>query len=125
MATHAAIKNNPASTIATVRSQRRRATPAIASPRHPPSIAPTTNPTKATTARATENPGIPTTANPRKTTLPVMLAVKTRPSPKTLTASTNPVVTVSTPSTQGKGSARLRVVMLAGSFASCALKLRR
>src|SRR5207302_9220413 len=112
MATQAATKHSPASTTATLRSQRRRATPAIATPRRPPSTAPTENPTKDITARAMENPGTPAAANPRKTTLPVMLAVKTRPSPRTLTASTSPVVTVSTLRTQGNGSGRVGVVMM-------------
>ena len=36
--------------------------------------------------------------------LPVMFAVKTRPNPRTLTASINPVVTVNTRSSAGRGT---------------------
>jgi len=45
---------------------------------------------------ATDMSGAPTAANARKATLPVMLAVKTCPSPRKLTASTMPLTAVST-----------------------------
>jgi len=50
-----------------------------------------------------ENPGAPAIAKPVNTTLPVMLATKTRPNCRMLTASTKPVTTVSTSKSGGSG----------------------
>src|SRR5215470_6171879 len=60
----------------------------------PPSSAPSRNPASAAKERGTESPGAPAAANPRKTMLPVILAVKTWPRLRKLTASTSPVTTV-------------------------------
>ena len=51
-------------------------------PKDPPANAPTAKKPTAITDAVTENPGAPARANPRNTTLPVMLATKTWPSAK-------------------------------------------
>src|SRR5437899_1085447 len=99
--TSAAANSSPASASANVRSQRRRLTPAMATRRRPPSAAPARNATRDVDERETESPGTPAAAKPRKNTLPVMLAVKMWPSPRKLTASTNPVTPVRTRSAGG------------------------
>jgi hypothetical protein len=60
-------------------------------------------PASAASEALSENPGAPTSANALNTTFPVMLATNTRPSRKMLTASTTPVTTVSTSSSDGRG----------------------
>jgi hypothetical protein len=67
---------------------------AIEAPKRPPKPAPNRNAIREVRERGMESPGAPATANPRKTTFPVMFAVKTWPRPRKLTASTNPVTTV-------------------------------
>ena len=62
--------------------------------RRPPATAPARKAPSADRLAAMENPGAPAAANPMRTTLPVMLAVKTCPSPRKLTASTKPLTTV-------------------------------
>jgi len=49
-------------------------------------------------------PGAPATAKPSNTTLPVMLAVKTRPRPRKLTASITPVKPVRVKSASARRS---------------------
>src|SRR5207249_3693534 len=71
--------------------------------------APMRNAANAARERRAENSGTRASANPRKTMLPVMLAVNTRPSPRTLTASISPVVIVSTTRSAGRE-------LLGGSF---------
>src|ERR1700685_191548 len=61
---------------------------------HPPRRAPTAKQIRAMSDLETEKPAAPPIANPRKTKLHVMLAVKTWPSARTLTASTMPVTAV-------------------------------
>src|SRR4051812_32339690 len=100
----AATSISAASTPAADSSQRRRLSPASLVARHPPTTAPARKAISAASERRIEKPGVPTAANPRKTTLPVMLAVNTPPSPSTLTASTRPVVIVSPINTAGSGS---------------------
>src|SRR5262245_20033139 len=85
-----------------------------------PAVHKLSDPAKDVNARATENPGTPAAAKPKKTTLPVMLAVKTRPSPRTLTVSISPVVTVNTTRTLGNGSGLLGVVMMEVSLSTLA-----
>ena len=65
----------------------------------PPTIVPATKLRKATKAAATSTPECGTNQNPRKMTLPVMLATNTCPRTNTLTASTSPVENVSNNST--------------------------
>ena len=60
----------------------------------PPITAPNKKASSATAEREIESPGIPANANPRSTTLPVMLAAKTWPMAIKLIASTIPVTTV-------------------------------
>jgi hypothetical protein len=69
----------------------------------PPSAAPIRKPASAKTDALSEKPGAPTSANPAKTTLPVMLATNTRPSARIDTASTRPVTSVSASSSSGRG----------------------
>jgi len=69
----------------------------------PPSAAPIRQPASANSEELSENPGAPTRANPANTTLPVMLATKTRPSARMDTASTRPVTSVSASSSSGSG----------------------
>src|SRR5438552_1307983 len=64
--------------------------------------APMRNAANAARERRAENSGTRASANPRKTMLPVMVAVNTRPSPSTLTASISPVVIVSTTRSAGR-----------------------
>src|SRR6185503_1769692 len=96
----AATNSRAASQTATVVSQLRR-TPACADPRRPPINAPIKKAPKEVAERAMENPDVPATAKPRKTTFPVMFAVKT-PNPRTLTASTIPVTRLRIRSTARK-----------------------
>ncbi len=86
----AALTSSRASDNAAVRSQRRRLAAAIGSARRPPRAAPTRKAAREVDDQAVESPGVPATAKPSKTTLPVMFAVKTWPSPRKLTASTSP-----------------------------------
>ena len=67
----------------------------MTTPSLPPKAAPARNPPRASRERVTDNPGTPTAANPKRTTLPVIFAVNTRPRPRKLTASISPVVNVS------------------------------
>ena len=78
---------------------------------HPPTRAPTAKQISAMSDPETERPAAPPIANPRKTTLPVMLAVKTWPSARKLTASTIPVTAVMLRRIDGDAL---------GSFAGCA-----
>ena len=61
----------------------------------PPPTAPARKSPRAHRLAVTEKPAAPASANPIRATLPVMLAVKTWPSPRKLTASTMPLTTVS------------------------------
>jgi hypothetical protein len=69
-------------------------------------IAPARNPARANSDALSENPGAPAIAKPANTTLPVMLATKTRPSSRIEIASTTPVTTVSSSSRPGSGPKR-------------------
>src|SRR6266702_5174674 len=80
---------------------------------HPPRMAPTAKQISPMSDPETERPAAPPIANPRKTTLPVMLAVKTWPSARKLTASTIPVTAVMLRRTEGDAP-------VLGSFACCA-----
>src|SRR5262245_44070500 len=111
MARSAAAKNRPDSTAATTRSQRRCVSPDTAVARRPPQAAPTKNAASAVAQRATEYCGAPARAKPQNTTFPVMLAVKTRPRPSTVIASTIPVVAVNIRRTKGNGSNGVAVVL--------------
>src|SRR5712691_13017091 len=102
--THAAMNSSPASAHMALSTQRRLLVSAMALKNRPPKTAPTKNAASETSDRPMENPGAPETANARKTTLPVMFAVNTWPSARTLTASTRPVTSVSTNSAVGIGS---------------------
>ena len=64
----------------------------------PLTIEPATNPSSAIALFRKGMPGTPTSANPRKSTLPVMLPVKTRSRPRYETASTTPVEAVNSSS---------------------------
>ena len=99
-AVSAAAKRRLDSTTATVASQRPRE-PSSRMPRRPPITAPARKAASAAKDLTAEKPGTRASANPRNTTLPVMFAVNTRPSPSTLTASINPVVTVNTRRSSG------------------------
>jgi len=61
---------------------RRRERSRMARVRRPETTAPIRKAAKETSEPATENPGAPTAAKARTTTLPVMLAVKTWPRPR-------------------------------------------
>ena len=69
----------------------------------PPISAPTEKAPSAVSDAATDRPGAPASAKPRKMTLPVMLATKTWPRAMKLTASTRPVTTVSITRKEGRG----------------------
>src|SRR5437667_435141 len=99
-AVSAAAKRRLDSTTATVASQRPRE-PSSRMARRPPITAPARKAASAAKDLTSEKPGTRASANPRKTTLPVMFAVNTRPSPSTLTASINPVVTVNSSRSSG------------------------
>jgi hypothetical protein len=101
--TPAAIHSGTASISAAANSQRRNGLPAKAFPVRPATRAPARKAVVAIIQPATWKCGVPATANPRKTMLPVMFAVNTLPTPSTLIASTKPVVTESTKSSQGRG----------------------
>src|SRR5215470_6068315 len=83
--------------------------------------APLRNATNDVMDRATDISGAPAAANARKTTLPVMFAVKTWPSPRKLTASIVPLTAVSTRSAIERRSmrtARLAVGIAPASIAT-------
>ena len=69
----------------------------------PPHTLPPANADNAAIERAAEMPGAPPAAKPRKTTFPVMFAVKMWPSPRKLIASTRPVTTVKPMSARTRG----------------------
>ena len=69
----------------------------------PPAAAPARNPARANSDADSENPGAPAMAKPTNTTLPVMLATKTRPSDRIDTASTTPLTAVRISSRAGSG----------------------
>ena len=79
--TIAAARSN-ASPLAVSTSHRRRELGSSSEPRRPPSSAPTRKLTSASKDALTERPLAPASANARNTTLPVMLAVNTWPSPR-------------------------------------------
>jgi hypothetical protein len=65
-----------------VSSKRERPLPGSRRPTRLAHAAPARNTTSEVRVAGTENPGAPAAAKPRTTTLPVMLAVNTRPSPR-------------------------------------------
>lgn len=94
------IKNNSAKTMV------RRSLPRSDTLREttvPPTKAPSRNPASADSDAESEKPRAPANAKPTKTILPVIFATKTRPSARMLTASTNPVTSVSRRSSNGSG----------------------
>src|SRR5579872_1189489 len=99
MATHSSSPEAPVSRRRPRCHRRRR-------PTRPPTPAPTRNPARALSDAPSEKPGAPARAKPRNTTLPVMLATKTRPRLRMLTASTNPVTTVRASRSAGSGPCR-------------------
>src|SRR5262245_61520385 len=72
----------------------------------PPITVPRRKATSAAVEHRNENSSAPAAAKPRKATLPVMLAVKTRPRPSTLAASTSPVTPVRIRSTGTRARSR-------------------
>ena len=68
-----------------------------------PDRVPAKNPAKAKSDAAREKPLAPASANPTNTTFPVILATKTRPRLRMLTASTMPVVAVIINKSAGSG----------------------
>ena len=112
IASTAAIHSKAVSIAAAVSSQRRSGRPTCARPVRPPISAPTRKLSRAATNSGQAKPGVPAAAKPRKTMLPVMLAVNTLPRPSTLAASTSPVVTDSTSNRGTRGSKRGVSVMV-------------
>src|SRR5580698_3654501 len=74
----------------------------------PPASAPRRKDPRASKQPAAEAPPAWAREKPRKTTFPVMFAVNTRPSPRTLAASTSPVANVSSASAENSRRSSLR-----------------